>query len=88
MRDIRFTQIAFDQYLEWQRIDKEIFSKINKLILETTRTPFNGSGKPEPLKHEFKGYWSRRINEEHRLVYRVADDYIKIIGCKLHYQKK
>jgi toxin YoeB len=86
MRDIRFTQIAFDQYLEWQRTDKVIFGKINKLILEIIRIPFTGSGKPEPLKHEFKGYWSRRINEEHRLVYRVADDYIKIIGCKSHYK--
>ena len=85
MRDIRFTEIAFNQYIEWQSIDKSIFNKINKLIIETIRTPFSGTGKPEHLKHEFKGYWSRRINEEHRLIYRVEDDFIKIISCKLHY---
>ena len=85
MRDIRFTEIAFNQYIEWQSTDKAIYSKINKLIIETIRTPFSGTGKPEPLKHEFKGYWSRRINEEHRLIYRVEEDFIKIISCKLHY---
>jgi toxin YoeB len=85
MRDIRFTEIAFNQYIEWQMNDKDIYTKINKLIFETIRTPFSGTGKPEPLKHEFKGYWSRRINQEHRLIYRVEDDYIKIISCKLHY---
>ena len=85
MRDIRFTPIAFEQYTEWQKTDKSVYNKINKLLVETARTPFEGSGKPEPLKHDFKGYWSRRITDEHRLVYRVADDYIKIVGCKLHY---
>jgi len=85
MRDIRFTEIAFNQYIEWQAIDKGMYAKINKLIIETIRTPFSGTGKPEPLKHEFKGYWSRRINQEHRLIYRVEDDFIKIISCKLHY---
>ena len=85
MRDIRFTEIAFNQYIEWQKTDKVIFARINKLIIETLRTPFSGTGKPEPLKHEFKGYWSRRINDEHRLIYRVETDFIKIIACKLHY---
>jgi len=85
MRDIRFTEIAFNQYIEWQKTDKVIFARINKLIIETLRTPFTGTGKPEPLKHELKGYWSRRINDEHRLIYRVENDFIKIIACKLHY---
>jgi toxin YoeB len=55
------------------------------LIVETARTPFEGTGKPEALKHDLKGYWSRRINDEHRLVYRVEETFIKIIACKLHY---
>jgi toxin YoeB len=85
MRDIRFTPDAFMQYTEWQKMDKSIWDKINKLLKETSRTPFEGAGKPEPLKHSFKGYWSRRITQEHRLVYRVADEYIQIVACKLHY---
>ncbi len=85
MKDIRFTLDAFEQYTEWQKTDKAICDKINKLLKEIVRTPFTGLGKPEPLKHEFKGYWSRRINDEHRLVYRVTDDYVQIIACKLHY---
>ena len=85
MRDIRFTPDAFIQYTDWQKSDKSIYGKINKLLIETARDPFNGTGKPEALKHEFKGYWSRRISSEHRLIYRVEDDYIKIIACKLHY---
>lgn len=85
MREIQFTKIAFEQYIEWQKNDKTMYTRINKLILETLRTPFEGTGKPEPLKHEFKGYWSRRINDEHRLVYRVEEGYLKIISCKLHY---
>jgi toxin YoeB len=66
-------------------MDKAVHSKINKLLLETARTPFTGTGKPEALKHDLKGYWSRRINDEHRLVYRVEATFIKIIACKLHY---
>lgn len=85
MRDIRFTPDAFEQYTEWQKTNKSICDRINKLLKEIARTPFAGTGKPEPLKHEFKGYWSRRINDEHRIVYRVAEDYIQIIACKLHY---
>lgn len=85
MRDIRFTPTAFEQYVEWERTDKTIYQKINKLLLETARTPFEGTGKPEALKHDFKGYWSRRISAEHRLVYRVEDELIKIIACKFHY---
>jgi toxin YoeB len=86
MRDIQFTPDAFEQYNTWLTTNKSIYNRLNKLIIETARTPFEGTGKPEALKHDLKGYWSRRINEEHRLVYRVEDAYIKIIACKLHYQ--
>jgi toxin YoeB len=85
MRDIRFTPLAFEQYNEWLADNKVLFTRLQKLIVETARTPFDGTGKPEPLKHDLKGYWSRRISDEHRLVYRVADEYIKVVGCKLHY---
>jgi toxin YoeB len=85
MRDIQFTPEAFEQYNSWFVANKSIYNRLNKLILESARTPFEGTGKPEALKHDLKGYWSRRINDEHRLVYRVEDTYIKIIACKLHY---
>ncbi len=86
MRDIQFTPIAFEQYNSWNTDNKAIYNRLNKLIIETARTPFEGTGKPEALKHDMKGYWSRRINDEHRLVYRVEDTFIKIIACKLHYK--
>ncbi len=86
MRDIRFTPDAFDQYTNWERTDKSVYIRINKLLIETARTPFDGTGKPEPLKHVLKGYWSRRITDSHRLIYRVENDYIKIIACKSHYE--
>lgn len=86
MRDIQFTPEAFEQYNSWLTTDKNIYNRLNKLIVETARTPFEGTGKPEALRHDLKGYWSRRINEEHRLVYRVEDNLIKIIACKLHYK--
>ncbi|MBK7883849.1 MAG: Txe/YoeB family addiction module toxin [Chitinophagaceae bacterium] len=85
MRDIRFTPTAFEQYNQWLTSNKSIYTRLNKLILETARTPFEGTGKPEALKHDLKGYWSRRINDEHRRVYRVENDYITIIACKFHY---
>ncbi len=85
MRKVTFSLKAFEQYQEWQLVDKKITQKINALILETMRNPFEGSGKPEALKHELQGYWSRRINLEHRLVYKVTDDAIIIIACKYHY---
>ena len=86
MRDILFTPDAFDQYNDWLSSNKAIYNKLNKLIIESARTPFDGTGKPEMLKYDFKDYWSRRINDEHRLVYRVEDTYIKIVACKLHYK--
>ena len=85
MLDIQFTPVAFEQYNEWLADNKDIYKRLQKLIQETARTPFDGIGKPEALKHDLKGYWSRRINDEHRLVYRVTEACIKIIACKNHY---
>jgi len=83
---ISFTQIAFEDYQNWSKNDKLIFKKINTLIKEILRTPFTGTGKPEPLKHELSGYWSRRINNEHRLVYKVEEDEVLVISCMYHYK--
>jgi toxin YoeB len=85
VRDYLFTPVAFEQYNDWQIENKQVFSKLKKLIKETAQNPFTGTGKPEPLKHEYAGYWSRWITEEHRLVYKVENDYLKIISCKFHY---
>ena len=81
-----FTDRAWDDYLYWQRHDKKLLRRVNELIEATRRDPFSGIGKPEPLKHSLHGLWSRRINDEHRLVYRVEDDEIVIIACRYHYQ--
>lgn len=85
--DISFTPEAWDDYLYWHSTDKDNFKKINELIKEIQRTPFAGKGKPEPLKYDLKGFWSRRINQEHRLVYRIADTAIEIISVRFHYKK-
>ena len=85
MRLIAFHQIAFGQYNEWARTDKKLFERLHRLIAETAKNPFDGIGKPEPLKAELKGFWSRRINDEHRLVYKVTDEQIIIAACKYHY---
>jgi toxin YoeB len=86
VRLIAFHQTAFDDYSDWTKIDKKLFERIRRLIVETARNPFDGIGKPEPLKRELKGYWSRRITDEHRLVYQVTDEQIIIISCKYHYE--
>ena len=83
--NILFTDDAWEDYLYWQQTDKQILKKINQLIKETQRTPFIGTGKPEPLKHQLQGCWSRRINGEHRLVYEVQGELLKIIGSRFHY---
>lgn len=83
--NIVFTDRAWEQYVYWQAIDKKLLVKINTLIKQCQRTPFEGIGKPEPLKGEFSGWWSRRINEEHRLVYRPTDDGLVIAQCRFHY---
>ena len=80
-----FSENAWEDYLYWQKTDKKILNRINKLIKETKREPFEGGGKPEPLKHSLAGYWSRRINEEHRIVYKVTDDALLIAQLRYHY---
>ncbi len=80
-----FSEAAWEDYLYWQETDKKILKKINGLIKEITRTPFDGTGKPEPLKYELSNCWSRRINEEHRIVYLVEDEAISILQMRYHY---
>jgi toxin YoeB len=86
MRKVVFEVDAFRDFVEWARIDHRLYQRIANLIVDTLRTPFSGLGKPEPLKHELRGYWSRRINDEHRLVYKVDDEAITIIACRYHYR--
>jgi toxin YoeB len=83
---ITFTEQGWDDYLWFQTSDKKLLRKINTLIKEIQRTPFTGQGKPEPLRANLSGYWSRRINSEHRLVYKIAEDTLIIVSCRLHYQ--
>jgi len=83
--NIEFTPSAWHDYLWFQAHNRQLLKRINKLIKETTRTPFKGIGKPEPLKANLSGYWSRRINSEHRLVYRVTETKLIIISCRFHY---
>jgi len=86
MRNFLFSPKAFDQYNEWQTENKQVFEKLKKLIKETAKTPFEGTGKPEALKHEYTGCWSRRITDEHRLIYKVTADLVEIVSCKFHYK--
>jgi toxin YoeB len=74
VRLIAFHQTAFDDFSDWAKTDKKLFERIRRIIVETLKSPFDGIKKPEPLKHELKGYWSRRITDEHRLVYKVTDE--------------
>ena len=80
-----FTTRSWDDYLYWQKNDKRMVGRINDLIKDIQREPFEGIGKPEPLKHQLQGLWSRRIDSEHRLVYEIAEDEQRIIGCRYHY---
>ncbi|WP_320019481.1 Txe/YoeB family addiction module toxin [Labilibaculum manganireducens] len=80
-----FVDESWEDYLYWQKVDKKMVKKINDLLKDISRTPFDGKGKPEALKHKYRGFWSRRINEEHRLIYRVRDDEILIAKCRFHY---
>ncbi|PJJ80531.1 Txe/YoeB family addiction module toxin [Mucilaginibacter auburnensis] len=82
---IIFLEDAWEDYLYWQNKDKSTLKKINSLIKEIERTPFEGNGKPEPLRHSLSGWWSRRINLEHRLVYKIDGDAIVILQCRYHY---
>lgn len=80
-----FSDHAWEDYLFWQKTDKKILRRINALIKDTKRSPFEGMGKPEPLKHALAGFWSRRITEEHRMIYRAYEDTIEIAQLRYHY---
>ncbi|GHV23140.1 toxin YoeB [Spirochaetia bacterium] len=83
--NIKFSQKAFNDYNDWTINNKKIFIKIQSLIKECLRTPYEGTGKPEPLKHDMSDFWSRRITQEHRLVYKVEGETLFIDSCKDHY---
>lgn len=83
--NLTFSARAWLQYLEWQDTDRKILKKLNALIKDCQRTPFTGIGKPEPLKGELSGWWSRRIDQQHRLVYRATPTGLEIIQCRYHY---
>jgi len=85
-RKIVFERSAFEDFTDWATTDRNIYRRIVALILDILREPFAGLGKPEPLRHELKGYWSRRIDNEHRLVYKVEQDAVTIVACKYHYR--
>lgn len=82
-----FSKNAWEDYTSWLQIDEKMLKKINALIKDIQRNPHSGIGKPEPLKYDLAGYWSRRIDQEHRLVYQVIDNDIRIISCKYHYDR-
>ncbi len=80
-----FSQDAWEDYLYWQKNNRQLLNRVNLLIRDILRSPFEGVGAPEPLKHGLTGYWSRRINSEHRLVYKVEGDSVMIAQCRYHY---
>jgi toxin YoeB len=84
---IIFSKNAWEDYISWQKDDKKILRKINELIKDIQRTPFEGKGKPEALKYDLAGYWSRRIDHEHRLVYQYEKNDVLIYSCRYHYDK-
>jgi toxin YoeB len=83
--NLSWTDESWEDYLHWQQYDRKTVKKINHLIKDIKREPYDGIGKPEPLKYELAGCWSRRITDEHRLVYEIHDAYIVIISCRYHY---
>lgn len=84
---VKFSKIAWEDYITWQFEDKSMTKKINELIKDIQRTPYEGKGKPESLKYDLSGFWSRRIDREHRLVYRIEENDLYIYSCKFHYDK-
>jgi toxin YoeB len=82
-----FVDESWEDYLYWQKTNKKMLSKINDLLKDISRNPYQGLGKPEKLKYKYRGYWSRRIDNEHRLIYRVQNDEIHIAKCKFHYDQ-
>jgi len=87
-RDLTFRPQGFEDYLYWQRQDRKTLQRINRLLADIVRSPFDGIGNPEPLRHELQGFWSRRIDDEHRLVYAVEANHIVIIACRFHYENR
>ena len=81
-----FVEESWEDYLYWQKTDKKTLKKINELLKDIARNPFTDLGKPEPLKYKYQGFWSRRINLEHRLIYQVHEDEILIAKCRFHYE--
>ena len=84
---LAWTKEAWSDYVYWQGQDKKTLKRINKLITDTQRNPFEGIGKPEPLKENLAGFWSRRIDDSNRLVYAVDDNKLTVISCRYHYEK-
>jgi len=84
---ITFSPNSWDEYVSWQSEDKKMLRKINELIKDIQRNPFEGKGKPEPLKYDLAGFWSRRIDREHRLVYHFSGNELQIISCRYHYDR-
>ena len=84
---IKFSKIAWEDYMSWQSEDKSMIKKINELIIDIQPTPYEGKGKPESLKYDLTGFWSRRIDREHRLVYRIDENELFVFSCKFHYDK-
>jgi len=82
-----FVDESWEDYLYWQATDKKILRRINELLKDISRSPYVGIGKPEPLKYKYNGFWSRRINDKHRLVYQVRQDEILIAKCRFHYDE-
>jgi len=82
---LSWAEKGWEDYLYWQKTDKKILRRINLLVKDIKRQPFEGLGDPEPLKHNWSGYWSRRIDREHRLVYKVTDESIIVVQCRYHY---
>jgi toxin YoeB len=83
--NVSFSERAWEEYIHWSQTDKKVVKKINELIKEIERNSYTGIGKPEPLKHALSGYWSRRITDEHRLVYKIAGNSIQIAQLRYHY---
>ncbi len=87
MSKLVFSESAWQDYLYWQTQDKKTLKKINLLLQDIVRSGYEGIGKPEPLKENLSGFWSRRIDDKNRIVYRISEEYIEIIQCKEHYEK-
>ncbi|MPZ27387.1 MAG: Txe/YoeB family addiction module toxin [Micromonosporaceae bacterium] len=84
---IVFSTDAWDDYVRWQTEDRKVAKRINELIKDIQRHGHQGVGKPELFRHEFSGYWSRRITHEHRLVYKITDSELRVVACRYHYQR-